>query len=113
MTTCPSCTKELPGEFPFCPFCGAAISPSGAAVAVRERKIVSVVFCDRVGSTAAAEAADPEEVQARMAPYPDELLGVQRVSAGPLEQHPLRRGGQHRLLQQRGHERRGVGIREG
>ena len=31
--------------------------------------MVSVLFCDLVGFTAASESADPEEVQARLAPY--------------------------------------------
>ena len=31
--------------------------------------MVSVLFCDLVGFTAASESADPEEVQARIAPY--------------------------------------------
>jgi class 3 adenylate cyclase/tetratricopeptide (TPR) repeat protein len=34
-----------------------------------ERKIVSVLFCDLVGFTAASEAADPEDVRARIRPY--------------------------------------------
>jgi len=24
--SCPGCGKELPGEFPFCPFCGAPLA---------------------------------------------------------------------------------------
>ena len=31
MPTCPACGKELPGEFPFCPFCGAALAAAGLA----------------------------------------------------------------------------------
>ena len=34
-----------------------------------ERKVVSVLFCDLVGFTAASDAADPEDVQARIRPY--------------------------------------------
>ena len=34
-----------------------------------ERKVVSVLFCDLVGFTAASEAADPEDVRARIRPY--------------------------------------------
>src|SRR6476646_7157008 len=34
-----------------------------------ERKIVAVLFCDLVGFTAASEAADPEDVRARIRPY--------------------------------------------
>ena len=33
--------------------------------------MVSVLFCDLVGFTATSESADPEEVQARIAPYHD------------------------------------------
>ena len=35
----------------------------------RERKTVSVLFCDLVGFTAASDGADPEEVQAALWPY--------------------------------------------
>jgi hypothetical protein len=31
--------------------------------------VVSVLLCDLVGFTASSESADPEEVQARIAPY--------------------------------------------
>ena len=34
-----------------------------------ERKVVSVLFCDLVGFTAASEHADPEDVRARLRPY--------------------------------------------
>jgi class 3 adenylate cyclase/tetratricopeptide (TPR) repeat protein len=34
-----------------------------------ERKVVTVLFCDLVGFTAASEAADPEDVRARIRPY--------------------------------------------
>jgi class 3 adenylate cyclase/tetratricopeptide (TPR) repeat protein len=68
MAACPSCSRDVPGEFAFCPHCGAALTaPSGRSA--RERKVVSVLFCDLVGFTAAAESADPEEVAARVAPY--------------------------------------------
>jgi class 3 adenylate cyclase len=34
-----------------------------------ERKVVTVLFCDLVGFTAASEAADPEDVRSRIRPY--------------------------------------------
>ncbi|HEV8459711.1 MAG TPA: adenylate/guanylate cyclase domain-containing protein [Gaiellaceae bacterium] len=67
--TCPSCSRELPGEFPFCPFCGAALAEQPAPSVEEERKVVSVLFCDLVGFTAASEQADPEDVRARIRPY--------------------------------------------
>jgi class 3 adenylate cyclase len=69
MPTCPSCGKELPGEFPFCPFCGAVLGEQPAPSVDEERKVVSVLFCDLVGFTAASEQADPEDVRARIRPY--------------------------------------------
>jgi class 3 adenylate cyclase len=38
-----------------------------------ERKVVSVLFCDLVGFTAASEGADPEDVRARIRPYHAQL----------------------------------------
>jgi class 3 adenylate cyclase len=69
MSTCPSCGNELTGEFPFCPFCAAPLTAQPAASVREERKIVTVLFCDLVGFTAASEAADPEDVRARIRPY--------------------------------------------
>ena len=69
MTLCPSCGKDVPGEFPFCPFCAAPLTSQPHAPAAEERKIVSVLFCDLVGFTAASEQADPEDVRARLRPY--------------------------------------------
>jgi hypothetical protein len=80
IVTCPSCGKELPGEFPFCPFCAAPLATPAAAAATRERKVVSVLFSDLVGFTAASESADPEEVQARVRRRSD---GRVRRARGP------------------------------
>jgi class 3 adenylate cyclase len=69
VASCPACGKDLPGEFPFCPFCGAQLAETAGPRALEERKVVSVLFCDLVGFTAASDAADPEDVQARIRPY--------------------------------------------
>ena len=68
MAVCSVCGKENPEGFAFCGFCSAALSPAPTAGA-KERKVVTVLFCDLVGFTAASESADPEEVEARIAPY--------------------------------------------
>ena len=68
MMVCPSCGKELPGEFPFCPFCTAPLSAPARPVA-EERKVVSVLFCDLVGFTASSESADPEDVDRMLSAY--------------------------------------------
>jgi hypothetical protein len=66
--SCPSCGRELPGDFPFCPFCGAELAARDSGRAGEERKVVSVLFCDLVGFAAASEALDPEDVRARIGP---------------------------------------------
>ena len=56
-------------------FCGACGSPLGAASppmpsdVIEERKVVSVLFADLAGFTAASDGADPEDVKARLHPY--------------------------------------------
>jgi class 3 adenylate cyclase/tetratricopeptide (TPR) repeat protein len=67
--TCPSCAREPPGEFPFCPFCGASLAAAPADTEAAERKIVTCLFCDLVGFTAQAERLDPEDVRAMLRPY--------------------------------------------
>jgi class 3 adenylate cyclase/tetratricopeptide (TPR) repeat protein len=73
VATCPSCGKELPGEFPFCPFCAAPLTEQPSPAVQEERKVVSVLFCDLVGFTAASDTADPEDVRARVRPYHQRL----------------------------------------
>ena len=85
-TTCPQCGTELPSEAQFCFKCGNQLAePDAARAPARieqyiptavltkletarasggmqgERRIVTMLFCDVKGSTAAAEQLDPEE----------------------------------------------------
>ena len=91
VNVCPECNTELPGEARFCLSCGHQLAQTGsgetAADASRanleryipaellnkletarkggktegERRIVTMLFCDVSGSTAAAEKLDPED----------------------------------------------------
>jgi class 3 adenylate cyclase/tetratricopeptide (TPR) repeat protein len=67
--TCPSCGKENPDGFQFCGFCAAPLTARPTPSVYEERKVVTVLFCDLVGFTAASEAADPEDVRSRIRPY--------------------------------------------
>jgi class 3 adenylate cyclase/tetratricopeptide (TPR) repeat protein len=59
---CPRCGSDVPDGARFCPACGAELAaPSGQ----EERKLISVLFVDIVGSTARADGADPEDVRDR------------------------------------------------
>jgi len=51
-----------------CLECGAALAVA-TPPALEERKVVTVLFCDLAGFTAASDAADPEDVRARIRPY--------------------------------------------
>jgi class 3 adenylate cyclase/tetratricopeptide (TPR) repeat protein len=85
VASCPACGKELPGEFPFCPFCGAPLAETAPAPALEERKVVSVLFCDLVGFTAASEVVDPEDVRARLRPYHGRLRSEIERYGGTVE----------------------------
>ncbi len=57
---CVACGSDLPEGARFCPTCGAE-----QAAHQEERKLVSILFVDMVGSTARADGADPEDVRDR------------------------------------------------
>jgi class 3 adenylate cyclase len=60
---CASCGKENPEGAKFCNECAAPLAEQRPPM-LEERKIVSVLFCDLVGFTAASERQDPEDVRA-------------------------------------------------
>jgi hypothetical protein len=39
VATCPNCGKELPGDFPFCPFCTAPLGQTATSPVREERKV--------------------------------------------------------------------------
>ena len=68
MAACPACGTEHAEGARFCSSCGASLAPATTARR-EERKVVSVVFVDLVGSTAHAETSDPEDVRALLRVY--------------------------------------------
>ena len=65
--TCSACGAENPDGFKFCGQCGAALAAPLAHP--DERKVVTTLFCDLVGFTAACERADPEDVDEMLRGY--------------------------------------------
>ena len=49
--TCTVCGEPLPDDARFCPNCGTVV---GSSLGTEERKLVTVLFADLVGSTARA-----------------------------------------------------------
>ena len=80
---CLKCAFENPSEASFCSQCGAALDSATAPVRAEaqsrdsltgERRHLTVLFCDLVGSTAIAAQLDPEE-------WRETVAGYQRAAA--------------------------------
>ena len=70
MAFCTECGTENPPQARFCLACGTAIAEAPApAPPSEERKVITAIFVDLVGSTARSEQLDPEDVKALVAPY--------------------------------------------
>ena len=84
MVTCPACGTENPDTSRFCGMCGAALVPV-AAPPREERKVVTILFTDLVGSTARAEGLDPEDVSATLSAYYAQLRAELERHGGTVE----------------------------
>jgi class 3 adenylate cyclase/predicted ATPase len=69
MPLCAACGEENPERARFCLACGTPLGPGRVEAPIEERRTVTVLFTDIVGSTATAEHLDPEDVRARLAVY--------------------------------------------
>src|SRR5437762_14092462 len=68
MATCPSCGTENPEGQKFCGECATPLGAPPRAIP-EERKVITCLFCDLVGFTAASESADPEDVDQMLSAY--------------------------------------------
>lgn len=60
---CASCRSALPPDARFCPSCGSPCAPGPVTVKPTGRKVVTVLFCDLVGSTALSGDLDAETLR--------------------------------------------------
>lgn len=85
MIRCPRCSEDNPPRARFCLNCGQSLIRAEQAVTAEERRVVTAVFIDLVGSTALAESADPEDVRARLVPYHDRVRRELERHGGTVE----------------------------
>jgi class 3 adenylate cyclase len=78
---CTSCGYENSDAARFCEACGAALGVGST----EHRKVVSVLFCDVVGSTALGESTDPEALRALLARYFDQMRRIVDSHGGSVE----------------------------
>jgi class 3 adenylate cyclase/tetratricopeptide (TPR) repeat protein len=83
VTICANCLRENRADARFCDSCGASLDID--AVQPETRKTVSILFCDVVGSTARAEANDPEVVRSTMNRYFEAASPVIERHGGTVE----------------------------
>ena len=65
----------------FCEACGAELGAGSG----EHRKVVTVLFCDVVGSTALGESVDPEALQGLLARYFERMKGIVESHGGSVE----------------------------
>src|SRR5215212_2152765 len=87
MPFCISCGTQNPDIAKFCLACGTplAAAPPPAPPAEEERKPITALFVDIVGSTSRAEGLDPEDVLAYLDPYYARLRAVLERHGGTVE----------------------------
>jgi len=83
VAVCASCGRENPEDARFCNSCGATLA--GAEPTREQRKVVTVLFCDLVGSTALGESTDPEALRTRMRRYFEDLRAIVERHGGVVE----------------------------
>lgn len=71
MTACPECARPVESDDAFCRGCGTRLNVALAADSglVGDRRQITVMFCDLVGSTELSTRLDPEDVQTVLRRY--------------------------------------------
>src|SRR5262245_22986048 len=83
MRTCPACGHENLDNAKFCQECATPLAPTPAAR--KQRKTVTVLFCDVTGSTALGESTDPEALRALLACYFERMKMIVESHGGTVE----------------------------
>jgi len=78
---CVSCGHENSAAARFCEACGAAFGGGSG----EHRKVVTVLFCDVVGSTSLGELSDPEALRVLLVRYFERMRGIVESHEGSVE----------------------------
>ncbi|MFO1061505.1 MAG: adenylate/guanylate cyclase domain-containing protein [Dongiaceae bacterium] len=89
LAACPACGGLNAAADAFCGDCGQALAGSvrAAAPAAAERRQLTVMFCDLVGSTALSQRLDPEDLQQVITAYQDCCAGLVARFDGAVAQY--------------------------
>ena len=77
---CASCGRESEEGFSYCPYCAAPFTAEHV-----QRKIVTVVFCDVVGSTALGESVDAEAARSLLAHFFERMKAIVEAHGGAVD----------------------------
>jgi class 3 adenylate cyclase len=83
MMVCPRCRHENNETAKFCEECATPLTQ--APRSREQRKTVTVLFCDVVGSTALGESTDPEALRALLARYFERMKAIVERHGGTVE----------------------------
>ena len=82
MRSCAHCSEQLPESARFCPSCSTPVEPEPAA---RERKLVTILFADLVGSTELGGSLDPEHTRDLLDRFYDAMAAEIALGGGTIE----------------------------
>ncbi len=85
MPSCATCGRDNPAPARFCMWCATPLPLASAPG--HARKVVTVVFCDVVGSTPMAEQLEPERVRSVMSRFFEEMRSVLERHGGSVEKY--------------------------
>ncbi|MGH2462113.1 MAG: AAA family ATPase [Candidatus Limnocylindria bacterium] len=89
MQVCPRCGEENPDKFRVCGFCGASLATSATVAPPlppqQERRTVTIVFSDIVGSTSLGEAIDPEAMAGLLNRYFEAMTAILSRHGGSIQ----------------------------
>src|SRR5688500_10699870 len=84
---CSKCNTEMPERSRFCQECGTPVAAHRAAEPRAERRQLTVLFCDLVGSTSLSEQLDPEDLRDVIQAYQRACSEVVRSFDGHIAQY--------------------------